>query len=86
MHRIRTSFIVAALATTIMTGPITASAQEAAPATDDPLIIIGWQDDDGGPIYGHASDIQAINQARAQAQRQQVQSDMTVADMADGAQ
>jgi hypothetical protein len=49
---------------------LTASAQEVTPAANDPLIIVGWQDDDGGPIYGHASDIAAINQARAQAQQQ----------------
>jgi hypothetical protein len=86
MNRIRTSFILAALATTIIAGPITASAQEATPATSDPLIIIGWQDDDGGPIYGHASDIQAINQARAQAQQQQVHVNLAAVDLANCAQ
>jgi hypothetical protein len=70
MTRIRTWFAVAALATTLAAWPITAAAQDSASAANDPLIIIGWQDDDGGPIYGHASDIRAINQARAQAQSQ----------------
>ena len=66
----RKFFIVAALAATLSGLPLTASAQEVTPAANDPLIIVGWQDDDGGPIYGHASDIAAINQARAQAQQQ----------------
>jgi hypothetical protein len=70
MNRTRIWIAVAALATTVLVAPITAAAQPASPADDDPLMIIGWQDDDGGPIYGHASDIQAINQARAQAQQQ----------------
>ena len=67
MNHTRAWLAVAILATTLAASPLTAAAQELAPATD-PLIIVGWEDNDGGPIYGHASDLQAINQARAQAQ------------------
>jgi hypothetical protein len=71
MNRIPIWLAVAALATTLAAAPMTAMAQEAVPVVSDPLIIIGWQEDDGGPIMGHASDIQAMQlaqQAKLQAE------------------
>src|SRR5579859_6692152 len=80
---------LAAVATALTAAPLSVSAQEVAPtlpgatlpaaapaaatADDQQWIIVGWQDDDGGPIYGTAADIQRINQERAQAQLQQLE-------------
>jgi len=65
MNRTRTWMAVAALVTTFAAWPLTAAAQEMTPATSDPMIIVGWQDDDGGPIYAQESDLPAIMQAQA---------------------
>jgi hypothetical protein len=68
MNRRRTWFAIAALATGLAVAPMSALAQEAVPGATDPLIIVGWEDNDGGPIMGHASDIEAMQRARAQTQ------------------
>ena len=70
MNRARIWLAVSATAAMLVAAPMSAMAQEAVPVTTDEYGIVGWQDDQTGPIYGNLSDVQAQQAARAEAQLQ----------------